>query len=81
MRYDYTDRTTCIIFGDAAGAVLLEPNHDGYGILDSILRSDGSGRQYLYMKAGGSQRPPSDETVSNKNILFTRMDSRFLNLQ
>jgi 3-oxoacyl-[acyl-carrier-protein] synthase-3 len=63
---DYTDRTTCILFGDAAAAVLLEPNHDGYGIQDSILRSDGSGRQYLYMKAGGSVRPPSAETVANK---------------
>jgi len=63
---DYTDRTTCILFGDGAGAVLLEPNHEGYGILDSILKSDGSGRHYLYQKAGGSQRPASIETVNNK---------------
>lgn len=63
---DYTDRATCILFGDGAGAVLLEPNHDGYGILDSILKSDGSGRHYLYQKAGGSQRPASIETVNNK---------------
>ncbi len=63
---DYSDRTTCIIFGDGAGAVLLEPNHEGYGVLDSILRSDGSGVQHLHMKAGGSLRPPSHETVNNK---------------
>ncbi len=63
---DYTDRTTCILFGDAAAAVLLEPNVEGFGVLDSILKSDGSGRNYLYMKAGGSVRPPSAETVANK---------------
>src|SRR5918993_462196 len=63
---DYTDRQTCIIFGDGAGAVLLEPNHDGYGILDSILRSDGGGAPYLHMKAGGSLKPASQETVNNK---------------
>lgn len=63
---DYSDRTTCIIFGDGAGAVLLEPNHEGYGVLDSILRSDGSGCQHLHMKAGGSLRPASHETVNNK---------------
>lgn len=63
---DYSDRQTCIIFGDGAGAVLLEPNTDGYGVLDSILRSDGSGRNYLHMKAGGSLKPPSAETVANK---------------
>lgn len=63
---DYTDRTTCIIFGDGAGAVLLEPNHDGYGVLDSILKSDGSGREFLHMKAGGSLRPASTETIENK---------------
>jgi 3-oxoacyl-[acyl-carrier-protein] synthase III len=60
---DYSDRATCIIFGDGAGAVLLEPNEDGYGIQDSILRSDGSGCQYLHMKAGGSKKPASIETV------------------
>jgi 3-oxoacyl-[acyl-carrier-protein] synthase-3 len=63
---DYSDRTTCVIFGDGAGAVLLEPNGDGYGILDSILKSDGSGRNYLHMKGGGSLRPASFETVANK---------------
>lgn len=63
---DYTDRQTCIIFGDGAGAVLLEPNHEGFGVLDSILRSDGSGRQHLHMKAGGSVKPATAETVANK---------------
>jgi 3-oxoacyl-[acyl-carrier-protein] synthase-3 len=63
---DYTDRNTCVLFGDAAAAVLLEPDHEGYGILDSILRSDGSGRSYLHMKAGGSLKPASMETVANK---------------
>jgi 3-oxoacyl-[acyl-carrier-protein] synthase-3 len=63
---DYSDRSTCIIFGDGAGAVLLEPNEDGYGVLDSLLKSDGSGCQYLHMKAGGSLRPASIETVTAK---------------
>ena len=63
---DYTDRATCIIFGDGAGAVLLEPNEDGLGIMDSILRTDGSGAQFLNMKAGGSLKPASHETVDNK---------------
>lgn len=63
---DYTDRNTCIIFGDGAGAVLLEPNTDGYGVMDSILKSDGSGRSSLYMPAGGSLKPPSLETVQNR---------------
>lgn len=63
---DYTDRTTCILFGDAAAAVLLEPNTDGFGVLDSILKSDGSGRHFLHMKAGGSVKPASAETVANK---------------
>jgi len=63
---DYSDRTTCILFGDAAAAVLLEPNTEGFGVQDSLLKTDGSGRQYLYMKAGGSVRPPSAETVANK---------------
>lgn len=60
---DYTDRATCIIFGDGAGAVLLEPNNEGLGVVDSILRSDGSGCQYLHQKAGGSRRPATKETV------------------
>ena len=63
---DYTDRTTCIIFGDGAGAVLLEASNDEYGIKDSILRSDGSGRNFLHMKAGGSLKPSSIETVTAK---------------
>jgi 3-oxoacyl-[acyl-carrier-protein] synthase-3 len=62
---DYTDRTTCILFGDGAGAVLLEPNIEGYGVLDSILKSDGSGGKFLHMKAGGSLKPASIETVTN----------------
>ncbi len=60
---DYTDRTTCPLFGDAAGAVLLEPTREEYGIMDYILHTDGSGRKYLHMKAGGSVKPPSHETV------------------
>jgi len=63
---DYEDRTTCIIFGDGGGAVLLEPNEEGFGIQDSILRSDGSGFQHLHQKAGGSAYPPSLETIKNK---------------
>jgi 3-oxoacyl-[acyl-carrier-protein] synthase III len=63
---DYTDRTTCILFGDGAGAVLLEPNIEGYGVLDSILKSDGSGAKFLNMKAGGSLRPATLETVQNR---------------
>lgn len=63
---DYTDRTTCIIFGDGCGAVLLEPNEDGFGLQDAIMYSDGSGRQYLYQKAGGSCYPPTAETVAKK---------------
>jgi 3-oxoacyl-[acyl-carrier-protein] synthase-3 len=63
---DYSDRQTCIIFGDGAGAVLVEPNFEGLGVMDSILRSDGSGRAYLHMKAGGSVKPASAESVANK---------------
>ncbi len=63
---DYSDRATCIIFGDGAGAVLLEASDEQYGVRDSILRSDGSGRQYLHMKAGGSVKPASVETVMSK---------------
>ena len=63
---DYQDRSTCIIFGDGAGAVLLEPNEDGLGIQDSILHVDGSGRQFLHQKAGGSVKPPSHATVDAK---------------
>lgn len=63
---DYTDRSTCIIFGDGAGAVLLEPNKEGNGLIDSVLKTDGSGVAHLYQKAGGSRRPPSAETVQNR---------------
>ena len=63
---DYQDRSTCIIFGDGAGAVLLEPNTEGYGVLDSILHVDGSGSQYLHQKAGGSVKPPSHATIDAK---------------
>ena len=63
---DYTDRTTCIIFGDGAGCVLLEPTTEDEGIIDSILKSDGSGEAYLHMKAGGSRYPASLETVQAK---------------
>ncbi len=63
---DYTDRATCIIFGDGGGAVLLEPNTEGNGFQDAILRGDGNGRHYLHMKAGGSLKPTSAETVAAK---------------
>lgn len=63
---DYTDRSTCIIFGDGAGVVLLEPNTEGLGIIDSILKVDGSGGKYLHQKAGGSVKPPSHETIDAK---------------
>lgn len=65
---DYTDRTTCIIFGDGGGAVLLEPvpKDDNVGVMDSILKADGSGAPYLHMKAGGSVKPATVETVTNR---------------
>ncbi len=63
---DYTDRATCVLFGDGAGAVLLEPSADGYGIMDTVLHSDGSGAQYLHQKAGGSRMPPTAETVAKR---------------
>jgi 3-oxoacyl-[acyl-carrier-protein] synthase III len=63
---DYTDRATCILFGDAGGAVLLEPSKDGNGIMDAVLHSDGSGAENLYQKAGGSLKPASHETVDAK---------------
>ena len=62
---DYTDRATCIIFGDGAGAVLFEPNIEGLGVQDEILKSDGIGREYLKIDAGGSILPASKETVEN----------------
>lgn len=63
---DYEDRSTCIIFGDGGGAVLLEPTYEDVGIVDSILKSDGSGETHLHMKAGGSRRPASAETLASK---------------
>lgn len=63
---NYEDRTTCIIFGDGGGAVMLEPNEEGYGIKDSILQSDGAGRVHLHQKAGGSAKPPTHATIDAK---------------
>ena len=63
---DYTDRTTCIIFGDGAGAALFEPNQEGLGLQDEILKSDGTGREFLKITAGGSLFPPTTETIANK---------------
>ncbi len=63
---DYQDRATCIIFGDGAGAVLIEANLDGLGVQDAILKSDGSGREYLHMKAGGSLNPPTHKTIDSR---------------
>jgi 3-oxoacyl-[acyl-carrier-protein] synthase-3 len=63
---DYTDRATCVLFGDGAGAVLLEPSPNGHGIHDTIIRSDGAGMPHLHQKAGGSRLPPSAETVKRR---------------
>ncbi len=63
---NYEDRTTCIIFGDGAGAIMLEPNTEGYGIYDSIMKSDGSGAKHLYMEGGGSRMPATVESVEAK---------------
>lgn len=62
---NYSDRTTCVIFGDGAGAVMLEPNYEGLGIVDSILRTDGSGRHFLHQKAGGSLKPATHQTIDS----------------
>jgi len=68
---DYTDRATCIIFGDGAGAVLFEPNEEGYGVKDEYLRSDGSGREFLQVKASGSMYPVTKEAIDNgENFVF-----------
>lgn len=72
---DYTDRTTCIIFGDGAGAVLMEPNNEGLGLQDEILRSDSIGRESLKIEAGGSLTPPTEETVAKK-LHFVRQDGK-----
>lgn len=63
---DYTDRATCILFGDAAGAILLQPNTTGNGLLDSWMRVDGVGAEFLHMKGGGSKNPPTHETIDKK---------------
>ena len=63
---NYNDRTTCILFGDGAGAVLLEPSEDENGVQDFVLKSDGKGQDYLYQKAGGSRFPPTTETIANQ---------------
>lgn len=72
---DYTDRATCIIFGDGAGAVLVEPNTEGLGFQDEILKSDGIGREFLKIEAGGSLLPSSEETVKNKQH-FVHQDGK-----
>ncbi|MEY3834607.1 MAG: hypothetical protein RI989_35 [Bacteroidota bacterium] len=69
---DYTDRTTCVLFGDGAGAVLLEPTEEDNGIMDSILKTDGHGRHFLYQKAGGSVNPSTAETVANREHFITQ---------
>ena len=74
---DYTDRTTCVLFGDGAGAVLLEPNSNGFGIVDYILKSDGSGAEFLKMKAGGSLYPATHETVDAREH-FVYQDGQLL---
>ncbi|TPN87711.1 beta-ketoacyl-ACP synthase III [Aquimarina algicola] len=72
---DYTDRATCIIFGDGGGAVLFEPNQDGFGLQDEYLRTDGIGREFLKIEAGGSILPPSEDTVAKKQH-FVQQDGR-----
>jgi 3-oxoacyl-[acyl-carrier-protein] synthase III len=72
---DYEDRATCVIFGDGAGAVLLEPNTDGYGVQDFILRSDGSGREFLVQPAGGSAMPPTIESVE-KRLHYVKQEGK-----
>jgi len=72
---DYTDRTTCIIFGDGAGAVLFEPNEEGLGVLDEYLRTDGNGREFLNVPAGGSYLTATEKTVKDK-LHFVRQDGQ-----
>lgn len=72
---DYQDRATCVIFGDGAGVVLLEPNEEGLGVQDAILRSDGSGRKYLIQPAGGSAMPPSIQTVEER-LHFVKQEGK-----
>ena len=78
---DYSNRTTCPLFGDAAVALMLEPVKEDVGIIDHIFHVDGSGRHYLYMKGGGSQRPSSHETVdTGEHYVFSRKVKLFLKL-
>ena len=72
---DYEDRSTCVIFGDGGGAVLLEPNTEGLGVVDSILHSDGAGRKHLYLPAGGTQLPTSHDTIDQR-LHFVHQDGR-----
>ena len=72
---DYTDRTTCVIFGDGAGAVLLEPAEEGYGVIDYQHHGDGSGEKYLYLVAGGSRKPATVDTVMAREH-FVRQNGR-----
>ena len=75
---DYTDRTTCTLFGDAAGAVLLEPTNEDYGVMDFLFHVDGSGRKFLHLKAGGSVKPASHETVdAHEHFIFQEGQSVF----
>lgn len=75
---DYTDRTTCILFGDAGGAVLVEPTTEDVGIIDSKMYTDGSGRPFLHQKAGGSVKPPTHETIDAKeHFIFQEGQSVF----
>ncbi|BDG60615.1 beta-ketoacyl-ACP synthase III [Caldinitratiruptor microaerophilus] len=72
---DYQDRNTCVLFGDAAGAAVLQPVREGYGLLASILGSDGSGAEHLYLPGGGSRHPASHETV-DKRMHYIRMNGK-----
>jgi len=72
---DYKDRATCIIFGDGGGAALFEPNQEGLGLQDEYLRSNGVGRDFLRIEAGGSLLPPSEETVANR-LHYVRQDGK-----
>ncbi|WP_282079924.1 beta-ketoacyl-ACP synthase III [Aquimarina algiphila] len=72
---DYTDRTTCIIFGDGGGAALFEPNQEGLGLQDEYLRTDGIGREFLKIEAGGSILPPTEETVAKRQH-FVQQDGK-----
>ena len=72
---NYEDRSTCILFGDGAGVVLLEPSEEGNGIQDAILRADGAGAEFLHMKGGGSMNPATLDTVS-QNLHYAYQEGR-----